>query len=337
MFAFEEGGHSLLSCDVGECSRRHNHSVWCMAVAVDVVVILLSILALWKGADALVEAASRMAVRLGVSQLVIGLTIVAFGTSAPELVVSVLAAVRGQSDISVGNVVGSNIFNLGFILGGVALLRTIRTSYHLVYRDGTMLIGISGLLLLFMLDLHLERWEAGILLFTLLGYIGFLVFRKHDDAAEDLPEGEFSRSDIFRLLGGLGGVIAGGHFFVDSASDLARLVGMSEWTIGVTIVAAGTSAPELATSLVAAIRGRHAISAGNLIGSDIFNILGVLGVAGLISPLTISSGAISSLYMLCGLMVVVVLMMRTGWKVSRLEGALLLLSGLVRWILDFSV
>lgn len=307
-----------------------------MSIAVDVVLIVLSILALWKGADFLVEAAARIAVRFGVSQLVIGLTIVAFGTSAPELVVSVLAAARGQADISVGNIVGSNIFNLGFILGAVALLRTIRTSHHLVYRDGFVLIGISFLLLFFMRDLQLQRWEAGVMLFSLFLYIGFLIFKKDEDAAEELPEGEFNKWDIVRLLGGLAMVVLGGHFFVDSASDLARLIGLSEWTIGVTIVAAGTSAPELATSLVAAIRGRHAISAGNLIGSDIFNILGVLGVAGLVSPMSVHPGAMSSLYMLSGLMVVVVLMMRTGWKISRLEGALLIAVGLLRWVLDFS-
>ncbi|MCB0711840.1 MAG: calcium/sodium antiporter [Ignavibacteriae bacterium] len=307
-----------------------------MSVTVDVVVIILSILALWKGADFLVEAAARIAVRFGISQLVIGLTIVAFGTSAPELVVSVLAAARSQADISVGNIVGSNIFNLGFILGTVALLRTIKTSSPLVYRDGLVLIAISGLLLFFMRDLQLERWEAGVMLAGLLLYVGFLIFKKQEDAAEELPEGEFNKWDILRLLGGLCAVVVGGHFFVESASDIARLLGMSEWVIGVTIVAAGTSAPELATSLVAAIRGRHAISAGNLIGSDIFNILGVLGVAGVVAPMSVHPGAMSSLYMLGGLMVVVVLMMRTGWKISRLEGALLILVSLLRWILDFS-
>lgn len=307
-----------------------------MSIVVDVAIILLSILALWKGADFLVEAAARLAVRFGVSQLVIGLTIVAFGTSAPEFVVSVLAAARGQADISVGNVVGSNIFNLGFILGTVALLRTIRTSRPLVYRDGLVLVGISLLLLLFMQDLHLQRWEAGTMLAALIAYVGFLIFKQQADAAEELPEGEFSKWDILRILGGLGAVVLGGHFFVESASDLARLVGLSEWAIGVTIVAAGTSSPELATSLVAAIRGRHAISAGNLIGSDIFNILGVLGVAGLVSPMTVHPNAMSSLFMLSGLMVVVVLMMRTGWKLSRLEGGILVAVSLLRWILDFS-
>ncbi|MGE3800705.1 MAG: sodium:calcium antiporter, partial [Candidatus Kapaibacterium sp.] len=131
-----------------------------MSIVIDALIIVLSILALWKGADFLVEAAARIAVRFGVSQLVIGLTIVAFGTSAPEFVVSVLAAARGQADISVGNIVGSNIFNLGFILGMVALLRTIKTSTPLVYRDGLVLIAISALLLFFMQDLQLERWEA---------------------------------------------------------------------------------------------------------------------------------------------------------------------------------
>lgn len=305
-----------------------------MDLALDVVFVFVSILALWKGADYLVEAAAHIAHRLGVSELVIGLTVVAFGTSAPELVVSLVAALKGQSDISVGNVVGSNIFNLGFILGAVALLRTIRTSRLLVYRDGIFLVGASLLLLVFFLDLHIARWEGIVMLAILIGYIVFLIVSRHLEVAEELPKGEFSVQDIFKLLGGLAAVVAGGYLFVYSASDLARQLGMSEWAIGVTIVAAGTSAPELATSLLAAIRGRHGISAGNLIGSDIFNILGVLGIAAIVSPMTLNAGAMSSLYMLCGLVVLVVIMMRTGWRISRLEGLLLILINVFRWILD---
>ena len=305
-----------------------------MNLVLDVALVLLSILALWKGADYLVEAAARIAHRLGISELVIGLTVVAFGTSAPELVVSLVAGLKGQPDISVGNVVGSNIFNLGFILGAVALIRTVRTSRPLVYRDGLFLVGIALLLLFFLSDLHLARWEGMIMLAILIGYIVFLVLGRHAEVAEELPGGDFSRVDLFKLLGGLAATVAGGYCFVHSASDLAREFGLSEWAIGVTIVAAGTSAPELATSLMAAIRGRHGLSAGNLIGSDIFNILGVLGIASIVSPMSLDKGAMESLYMLCGLVALVVLMMRTGWRLTRLEGALLVVINLIRWYLD---
>lgn len=305
-----------------------------MQIALDAGVVLVAIVALWKGADLLVESAARIAHRLGMSQLIIGLTVVAFCTSAPELMVSLVASIRGQADISIGNVVGSNIFNLGFILGGVALLRTVRTSASLVYRDGLVLIVVSGLLFFFLRDQELSRGEGITMLALLAGYLMYLILGRHAETAEELPAGDFARSDIFRLVGGAAAVVLGGHFFVEHASNLARHLGMSEWAIGVTIVAAGTSAPELATSLMAAVRGRHGLSAGNLIGSDIFNILGVLGIAGTVSPMMIRSEATGSLIMLCGLVLVVVIMMRSGWRLSRTEGAFLIIANLIRWWLD---
>lgn len=305
-----------------------------LAVVFDIGVIVATIAALWKGAELIVESSAHIANRLGVSQLVIGLTVVAFGTSAPEFAVTLIAALGGQPNISVGNVVGSNIFNLGFILGGVALIRGIRTSPTLVYRDGTILFGVTLLLLFFIGDLDFERWEGLTMMALLVCYITYLIMRKDDELADDVPEGDFSWADVLKLVAGLVLVVLGGHFFVQSASDIAELLGMSEWAIGVTIVAAGTSAPELATSLVAAIRGRYGLSAGNLIGSDLFNMLGVLGLAGAISPMMVRPEAENSLYALCALVLVVVVMMRTGWRVSRLEGSILVLANLVRWYFD---
>ncbi len=238
----------------------------------NILIVLLSVLALWWGAVWVVESAARIARRLGMSELVIGLTIVAIGTSSPEFAVTVGAALKGQGDISVGNVVGSNIFNLGFILGGVALVRAIATSRTMVVRDGGMLIATTLLLVFFFRDLSIVRWEGAILLTLLVAYVGFLLCQRKP--VEDVPTGEFHWYEIPRLLAGLALVIGGGHFLVEAAVALARTFGVSEWAIGVTIVAAGTSAPEFATSLVAVIRGRHGISAGNLIGSDIFNLLG---------------------------------------------------------------
>ena len=300
----------------------------------DVGILIATVFALWKGAELIVESSAHIAKRFGVSQLVIGLTVVSFGTSAPEFAVTLIAALNDQPNISVGNVVGSNIFNLGFILGGVALIRGISTSKNLVYRDGIVLFATTLLILFFIGDLNFQRWEGITMILLLVAYLSFLIFRKDEELADEVPEGDFSWNDVGKLVGGLGLILAGGHFFVDSAVNLARLLGMSEWAIGVTIVAAGTSAPELATSLVAAFRGRFGLSAGNLIGSDLFNLLGVLGLAGAINPMQVNPESQSSLYMLCILVLIVVIMMRSGWKVSRVEGAFLVIVNLIRWFFD---
>jgi cation:H+ antiporter len=305
-----------------------------MNFVIDSIIVITTIIGLWWGAVWVVESASRIAKRLGVSELIIGLTVVAMGTSAPEFAVTVGAALKGQGDISIGNVVGSNIFNLGFILGGVAMVRAIKTTRSLVYRDGIIMIGITLLLLFFLRDLFMERWEGAILMSLLAAYIALLIYQR-DGSDEELPEGNFQWTDIPRLLGGLALVVISGHYLVESASSLARAVGVSEWVIGVTIVAAGTSAPELVTSLIAVLRGHYGISAGNLIGSDIFNLLGVLGLAAVLQPMDIDPGAYASLYVLTGMVLLVVIMMRTGWKLSRWEGAILVVINIVRWIMDF--
>lgn len=301
---------------------------------IDFVIVIATIIGLWWGAVWVVESASRIAKRLGVSELIIGLTVVAMGTSAPEFAVTVGAALKGQANISIGNVVGSNIFNLGFILGGVAMVRAIKTTRSLVYRDGVIMIGITLLLLFFLQDLSMERWEGVILMALLVAYIALLIYQR-DGSDEELPEGEFKWTDIPLLLGGLALVVASGHFLVESASNLARALGVSEWVIGVTIVAAGTSAPELVTSLIAVLRGHYGISAGNLIGSDIFNLLGVLGLAAVLQPMKIDPGAYASLYVLTSMVILVVVMMRSGWQLSRWEGALLVFINIARWIADF--
>ncbi|MBU1099236.1 MAG: calcium/sodium antiporter [Bacteroidetes bacterium] len=302
----------------------------------NVVIITVCIFGLWGGAVWVVESASRIARKLGLSELVIGLTIVAIATSAPEFAVTVSAALKGQSAISVGNVVGSNIFNLGVILGLVALFSTLKTTKALIYRDGIVLILTGVLLLIFFYDLKLEFYE-GIVLFTaLIIYITVLVKQKQD-VDEDVPEGAFKLSDIPKLI--LGGIIivTSAHFFVESSSELARLFGISEWLIGVTIVAAGTSAPELATSIVAVTKGKHGISAGNLIGSDIFNMLGVLGIASILRPLGIEQSDYISLIIMVITLLILMVFMRTGWKLTRGEGVLILLIGIARWAIAFMV
>ena len=305
----------------------------------NIAIVVVCIIALWYGATYVVEAAARIARRLGMSDLVIGLTVVAIGTSMPEFAVTVSAAIRGAADISVGNVVGSNIFNLGFILGGVVAVKAIATSPKLVYRDGGMLIGASLLLLFFLRDRQMQRYEGIILMLILVGYIGMLIYNR-EASDEELPEGDFDKLDIVRFFVGLTMIALGGHYLVESASVIARSLGVSEWVIAVTIVAAGTSAPEVATSLVALARGHANISIGNLIGSDLFNLLGVLGLAATIqrpgAPMLIDPAGQTSLLLLCGMVTLVVVMMRTGWKLARWEGGLLIFINIVRWIFDFT-
>ncbi|MEM7332017.1 MAG: sodium:calcium antiporter [Chloroflexota bacterium] len=301
------------------------------------LIVIATIAGLWVGGTWIVNSAARIARRFGMSELVIGLTIVAIGTSSPEFAVTISAALSGKADISVGNVVGSNIFNLGFILGGVAMVAGIPTTRKLVMRDGGMLIGATILLLLFLADLRMATWEGAILMLILISYVSYLLYTKDGgDTAEETPTGEFRWLDIPMLVLGIALIVTSGHYLVEAASEIARHFGLSEWVIGVTIVAAGTSAPELATSLIGVLRGRHGISIGNLIGSDLFNLLGVLGLAAIIQPMTVASGAYGSLWLLFALVTLVVILMRTGWRLSRWEGGLLVVINLVRWIADFT-
>jgi cation:H+ antiporter len=231
-------------------------------------------------------------------------------------------------------VVGSNIFNLGFILGGCALIRSIRTTPALVWRDGLFLLAMSSVLVLFLRDLTLSFQEGLTLFVALLAYITCLFWKKAPVEANE-PKCNITWKDIPLFIIGIVAVAAGGHVLVWSAVSLARTFGMSEWVIGVTIVAAGTSAPEFATSLVAALKGRYSISAGNLIGSDLYNLMGVLGIAGMLRPLTIDAAGLGSLYILVGMVLLVVVFMRTNFRVSRAEGFVLVGLNIIRWVFDF--
>jgi cation:H+ antiporter len=183
-------------------------------------------------------------------------------------------------------------------------------------------------------DLTLSSKEGVVLMTLLILYLAFL-FRKKVPLEEMETEDEATWRDVLYFLSGIAAVVGGGHLLVHSAVALARVFGISEWVIGVTIVAAGTSAPEFATSLVAALKGRYGISAGNLIGSDLYNLLGVLGLAGTLRPLTIDQAGLGSLYILLGMVLLVVVFMRTGFRVSRAEGFILVGVSLVRWVHDF--
>ena len=308
----------------------------------DGLVVVATFFAIAVGAKYVVDSAASIAQHAGVSELVIGLTVVALGTSAPEFGVTLVAAFEGRSSISVGNIVGSNIFNLGFILGGAALVRAIPTGVLIVWRDALVLVGATvTLYLLVGFDLELGAGDGVILFFLLLAYLRFIWIVRKDGV---LPPGDVERPPGVdmrfywkagsMLLVGLALVGVASHFLIASAVQLARSFGVSEWAIAVTVVAAGTSVPEMATTLAGVVRGHTAISAGNVIGSDIFNVLGVLGLAGMLHPMALEPAARASLLALAGMVLVVFLMMRSGWRVSRLEGMTLVALAAVRWALD---
>ena len=305
-----------------------------MEVVKDVIIVLVCVGVIAKGATWLVDSASKIAKRMGISELVIGLPILALGTSAPEFAVSILAALKGIGDIAIGNIVGSNIFNLGFILGGTAIIHSLKTSRIVIVRDGLFLLFGTFILLFFLWDLALTKFEGGILFSLLILYLSYL-YIKREPLEMDQVTGKMDWWDPVSLIGGLAMVLFGAHFMVESAVNLARYLGVSEWVIGATVIAAGTSAPEFATSLAAALRSRYGMSVGNLIGSDIFNLFGVLGVAGILSDIPVGLDARVHLVFLSLMVALVLVFMRTGWVVSRREGYILVMIGLVRWIYSF--
>jgi cation:H+ antiporter len=261
------------------------------------VLLVAGLVLLVVGAEFLVKGASRIAAILQIPPLIIGLTIVAYGTSAPEMAVSVMSSFADQADIAVGNVVGSNIFNVLFILGISALVVPLVVTRQLIRSDVPIMIGVSVLLLVFSLDGELSRVDSIIFFAGGIAYTLSLIYqasRQKSDSEDD----EFAREygdlearsplvwikNLVFIVGGLGLLVLGSGWLVDSAIAIARSLGFSELIIGLTIVAAGTSLPELATSVVASVRGERDIAVGNVLGSNIFNILAVLGVSGIVAP-----------------------------------------------------
>ncbi|MGE0386055.1 MAG: calcium/sodium antiporter [Gammaproteobacteria bacterium] len=253
------------------------------------------------GGELLVRGASKLAVSLGISPLVVGLTVVAFGTSSPEFAVSLQAAVSGQVDIAFGNVVGSNIFNVLFILGISALIVPLVVSAQIVRQEVPIMIGASLLLAAFALDGSIARWEGGVLFGLLLAYTAFLVVqsRRESQAIRSEYAGEPHLAaqrhwddrlpvQLLLIVGGLVLLVFGSRWLVAAAVAIAQSFGVSELVIGLTIVAAGTSLPEVAASITAAVRGQRDIAVGNVIGSSTFNILGVLGLSGLLAPVPLA-------------------------------------------------
>ncbi|RLM94688.1 sodium:calcium antiporter [Halobellus sp. Atlit-38R] len=307
------------------------------SAATNAVLVAVAVVGLAVSAGQFVAGAGGVARRLGLSGLLVGLTVVAFGTSAPEFAVTLDAALTSKSNISVGNVVGSNIFNLGFILGGVALIRALPVSTALVRRDGLSLIGATGLALVLLSDLRLSQLEGVLLVVLLGGYLAVLV-RTGSEQLKQSTASDASGSwwlDPLRAVAGLAGIIVSAHVLVSSAAALARFAGVSEWVIGVTIVAAGTSAPEFATSVAAARRGQAGLSAGNLVGSSIFNLLGVLGLAAIVRPLSVVGTAVDTTLWLFGLTVIATAFFWSNEALSRLEGGALVVLSAANWVVDF--
>ncbi|MFN7989246.1 MAG: calcium/sodium antiporter [Thermoanaerobaculia bacterium] len=257
-----------------------------------IVLFLAGIVLLVVGADLLVRGASRLALAAGVSPLVVGLTVVAFGTSAPEMAVSVKAAVTGQADIAYGNVVGSNVFNVLFILGLSALVAPLLVDRQLMRRDVPIMIGTSLLLPALAFDGRIGRLDGALLFAGIVAYTLYSVVQSRREAAarREADPGEKpgptgpAAVNVLLVLGGLAMLVLGARWLVGGAVELARAFGVSELVIGLTIVAAGTSLPEVATSVLAAFRGQREIAVGNVVGSNVFNILCVLGLAGLVAP-----------------------------------------------------
>jgi cation:H+ antiporter len=309
-----------------------------VSLATDLLLVVVGGGALWYGADRFVESAVALARRFGLSDVVTGVVVVGIGTSAPEVAVSVDAALRGAPDIAVGNVVGSNFFNLGLILGAVALLGRVRARGQLLRRDGVVLLLATLAVLGLLFDRRLGRLEATLLLVGLAVYLVVLLRRSSQTTPITAGEAaEASRGPLLVALGLFGGlalVLLGADVLVQGASALALDAGVSEWAVGITVVAAGTSSPELAAAIAAARQGRPGLSAGNVVGSSTFNLLAVLGVAGVIEPLSVAPNAPGSLLWLCGLVVLVLVLFRSGHVLTRIEGALLVLVALARWAVD---
>ncbi|MEN3940182.1 calcium/sodium antiporter [Prosthecobacter sp. SYSU 5D2] len=306
--------------------------------------ILLGLILLYFGGEGLVRGSSALALRLGLTPLVVGLTVVAFGTSAPELVVSIQAAMDDQGAIAMGNVLGSNALNVGLILGLTALICPLKVQLQILRIDAPIMVGVSLMAGLMMHDLYISRMEGGLLVGGLVAYLVFTVI--YAKKVKPLPavEAEFAEAlpspkgsvgrDVLFVVGGLVLLVAGSRFMVDGAVSLARLYGISEAVIGLTIVAAGTSMPELVTCVVAALKKEPDIALGNIIGSNIFNILGILGGAALVKPLNAGGIQMTDIYVVIAFSVILVPIMKTGHKLARWEGVLLLTAyaGYMVWL-----
>jgi cation:H+ antiporter len=304
-----------------------------------ILLFITGLVILIVGADLLVRGASRLAAAFGVSPLVIGLTIVALGTASPEIAVSLKAAANGQGDLTLGNILGSNIFNILFILGITSIVTPIVIAEQLIRKDAPIMLGVSVLTLALAMDGNLGWLDGAILLLGLIAYVFFALRQSRAesmDVQEEYAE-EFSKKEAFTekktilnivfIVSGLALLVLGSNWLVESAVQIAKFLGVSELVIGLTIVAIGTSLPEVATSVIAALKGESDIAVGNAVGSNIFNLLGVLGIGALVSPngIFVAQRVLQSDLLIMVFVALVTLpIFYIDNRISRIEGGLLL-------------
>jgi cation:H+ antiporter len=291
--------------------------------------IIISLLVLFVGAECLVRGSASLASRAGLSSLMIGLTIVSLGTSSPELVVAIKSALAGQGDIAVGNVVGSNSLNIGLILGLTALICPIPVHRQVIKLDAPLALLFAIVVPFMFVNSALGRVQGILLVSTLAGYIllnFFLARRENASAAEEIKlsaTGHWVYDWLF-MAGGLGCLILGSNLLVNNSVLIAQTLGVSEAVIGLTIVAAGTSMPELATSVIAAFRKQPDIAIGNIVGSNIFNLLGILGLSGLVAPFSAPGVTALDFIVMIAFSLLLLPLLWTGRILHRIEGVLLL-------------
>lgn len=293
---------------------------------------------LYFGAEWLIRGAISISNKFGVSQLVIGLTVVAFGTSAPELAVSVSSAIQGLSDVALGNVVGSNIVNIGAILGISAIISPIAVSKSTIKKEIPIMIGISFLLLAIILDGKIDFVDGALLVIGIIVFTGYSYRSSKKDTDIEtiqnyqvLQKNIISKSTIF-IAAGLLLLTVGSFLTVDNAVIIGNSFGISELFMGLTVVAIGTSLPELITSIVAAKKGHADLSVGNIVGSNIFNIMAILGISSLISGITVSEQILIDIGIMLAFSLILIPIMRSGFIISRKEG-MLLIAGYVGYVI----
>ena len=303
-------------------------------MVLDIIWIVLGVVLVLRGADRLTEGASALARRMNIPEIIIGLTIVAAGTSAPELFVSLVSALKGTPDMAVGNVVGSNTMNCMLIVGCAAMVAPMTISRSTVRKDIPFAVGAAALLILLAFDNFLGRLDGIVLLAGFTAFMAYSFLEVRGEQEEVRGEKSPLLSGFYVLLG-LALLVFGSNIFVDHASNLALALGVSEGVVGLTVVAGGTSLPELATSVVAARKGQSAIAIGNVIGSNVFNILLILGLTAAISPLAIEGITTLDMAVMFLSVALVWFFSRTRYTVERWEGAVLVLGYLayLAWML----
>ena len=295
--------------------------------------LLLGLVLLFFGAQVLIRGGAALAFRLGLTALVVGLTVISYGTSSPELVVCLQAALHGSGAIAIGNVIGSNVCNIALIVGLCSLVTPLTASAQVIRREVPIMIGVSLLLVAVLWDGAVGRLDGAVLVGGLVLYTWFTVrgARAEKDKLageeydQDYKAGGVGRGRSFAMVVvGLAVLIGGSHLFVEGAVEIARALGVSDAVIGLTVVAIGTSLPELATSLVAALRRHSDVAIGNVVGSNIFNVLGILGITALVQPLDATGISRIDLGVMLVTAIALLPLARSGGRVTRLEGAALL-------------